>query len=478
MKEADWKYKQIADEIEQLISTGQYQNGQKLESIRNLSKRYRVSISTAQNVYQELVIRGYIHNIPRSGNYVVETLPESNMGVDHTGSSPSRDEHFAGNLNAISGSSPKRLDLSEFNVAAPGDLIISQKLLLRTMQQVITEQGARLLRYYPSNGSEELRVKIAARAASYGTMINPKELIITDGALQALYIALASCCSESDIVAVQSPCVFSILQVIQTLKLKVIEIPLSHTDEDFTTQLSRLSNEMSIAAVVITANFHNPTGASMTDEQKQELVNLCQLHQITVIENDIYSDLYFQQNRPKNLKSFDQSGIVLTYSSYSKTLAAGIRLGWLDAGRYFDKAEQIKFSLGSTVSPVYQQTVLKLLSNSSYERHLRQFRRKISEQCKIILQLLSVYMPETITFTKPEGGYGIWLQLDNRIDTDLFDQYCTSARIRFTPGESFSTSGKFKNCFRLIFADLLSSQKQNDLINLGKWMQNQLNTLQ
>jgi len=472
------KYEQISQEIQDHIMAGRFKNGQKLDSIRELSKKYAVSIATIQNAYEDLIIKGYVRSVPKSGNYVNYNPENQNDNPKIFNVIPAvRDEYFVSNLAATTPYAPKRTDVSEFNVAAPTDLIISQKLILRTMQQVIREKGASLLRYYPSNGSQDLRSHIASRAANHNTILNTQELIITDGALQALYIALASVTSPGDFVAVESPSVFSVLQLIRTLNLSIIEIPVDPVNGLDISFLRKACEINRISATIVTPNFHNPTGVSLKDDQKRALLALAISKEMVLIENDIYGDLHFEGTRPGTIKSLDHSGIVLTYSSFSKTLAGGIRLGWLSAGKFTSKAEQIKFSLGSTVSPIYQETVNKLLATTSYERHLRAFRSKLSKQCDHSLKLLSQHFPKETVFTRPCGGYAIWVELDEKINMDLFYNHCKQNGIRFTPGDSFSSDGAFKHCFRLIFADLYSKQKQQALVLAGKHLRLQTHAL-
>lgn len=218
-----YKFEAFTSDIEKNIRDGIYKPGHKLPSVRDLQKQYRTSISTIQNGYEHLIILGLVTSIPKSGYYV--TIPSNQKNKNTSQNNPIiRDAIFEKNIGLIT-SSREEKRLIEFNVATPGDLLISQKLLLRTMQHMIREKGVGLLRYYPANGSEELKANIVKHAAGYQTRINTGELLITDGALQALFIALSTVCDAGDVIAVESPCVFSILEVIRVLKLKVIEIP-------------------------------------------------------------------------------------------------------------------------------------------------------------------------------------------------------------------------------------------------------------
>jgi DNA-binding transcriptional MocR family regulator len=336
------------------------------------------------------------------------------------------------------------------------------------MQEVIREKGAALLRYYPLNGLETLRKQIAKQMRTYGSTLNPDEIIITDGALQALTIALKAVTKPGDMVAVESPCVFSVLEVIANLDLKVTEIPVYYRSGFDTEYFRTFCEENDIRALVVTPNFHNPTGVLMSDEVKAELLSIAEQHQLCIIENDMYSDLYFNEQRPRCIKSFDTKGLVMTYSSFSKTLAPGIRLGWLYAGDFYAKSERVRFSLGRSVSPVYQELVLKLLQRSSYERHLRSFRKKLNHQAVQGLDALRNSFPEGSYFHRPQGGYSIWGQLPENVDMKRFYEYCEKHQILFTPGDTFSFTDKYQFHFRIVFAEKITPESLILLGNAGE----------
>lgn len=224
----DYKYKVFTESIERHIEKGILVAGDKLPSVRSIKREYHLSTSSVQSGYDDLVFRGLVNSNPRSG-YTVAA--RGGQAREETLARPpvQRDPDFEGKVIATS---DRRLhfDYAALNEAAPSDFLIPQKLLLRTMQGVIREKGAALLRYYPANGSEELRNLLCRRSAVHGALIQPGELLISDGALQALFIALATVTAPGDVIAVESPCVFSILEVITNLRLKAIEIPVR--DED------------------------------------------------------------------------------------------------------------------------------------------------------------------------------------------------------------------------------------------------------
>ncbi|MFB6456675.1 PLP-dependent aminotransferase family protein [Chitinophaga sp. Hz27] len=462
-----YKFEAFTSAIEKNIREGIFKPGHKLPSVRELKAQYETSISTIQQGYDYLVATGLVESVPKSGYYVANR-PDISRKKEKTNRKPIvRDAVFKHHLELITSMMAGR-KYAEFNVAAPGDLLMPQKLILRTMQQVIREEGAGLLRYYPSNGSTKLKSQIIKKAAAYQTMLHPDELLITDGALQALYIALSAVCNAGDVIAVESPCVFSALEVIRVLQLRVIEIPVDPLTGFDIAFLKKACRHNTIKAIVVTPNFHNPTGILLTDEQKQDLLAVGHLHNIAIIENDIYGDLFFHGHRPTNIKSFDDSGLVLTYTSYAKTMAPGIRLGWLAAGKYTQRAEQIKFSLGSSVSPIYQEVMQRLLAGNSYDRHVRSFRMQLAKHAHFTIHLLSAHFPKNTMMLTPAGGYNIWVKMPESTDMADFYRQCEKIGVRFTPGYTFSFSGAFEKYFRIVFADKFTTKRVAAIRMAGK----------
>lgn len=205
----------------------------------------------------------------------------------------------------------------------------------------------------------------------------------------------------------------------------------------------------------------------LADAVKKELVSVIQQYGIAVIENDIYGDLHFSGKRPSTIRSFDESGQVITYSSYAKTLAPGIRLGWLAAGKYLKQAEQIRFSMGSTVSPIYQETVNRLIAANSYDRHLRAFRLQLARNAYFTINLIAEHFPKGTVIVPPAGGYNLWVKMPDSLDMNNFYNQCERIGIKFTPGYTFSFSTMFARNFRVVFADKYSALKIKALELVG-----------
>lgn len=258
----DYKYKIFTDSIEENIQKDILKNGDKLPSARRIKKEYGISITTIQKGYDYLVFKGLVRSVPRLGYIVNLKSPISPNQDQSKFQAIPIDSVFRDNI-FLTTQQRKHSEISTLNAAVPSDLLIPQNLILRTMQQIIREKGTALLRYYPPNGIDELHRLISRRYALHGADIKPDEIIITDGALQALYIALAVTTEPNDIIAIESPCVFSVLEVISNLKLRIIEIPVRANIGFNVEYLDDVCQKNAVKAILLTPNFHNPTGILM-----------------------------------------------------------------------------------------------------------------------------------------------------------------------------------------------------------------------
>ncbi|MCA6067959.1 PLP-dependent aminotransferase family protein [Chryseobacterium sp. RG1] len=462
----EYRYRVFTDAIEDNIMKGVLKYGDKLPTARQIKEEYRLSISSVQSGYDYLIHKGLVKSLPRFGYIVNYQYNKTSSSHQSDLKAIPRDSVFRKNI-VLTSQQRQHTEVTALNAAVPSDFLIPQKLVLRTMQQVIREKGAALLRYYPTTGKDELRELISKYSAQHHSKLKQEEIIITDGALQALYIALSVTTEPNDIIAVESPCVFSVLEVIANLKLRTIEIPVRNDIGFDTDYLDNVCQKNSIKAILVTPNFHNPTGKLMSNKTKEELYHIASSHDIPIIENDIYGDLYFSGTRPSNISSYDHNGLVITVSSFSKSLAPGLRLGWMSAGRYFSAAERLKFSLGRSVSPLHQEVVAKILSTSSYTRHLRSFRHQLELNAIKLVNHFNQFFPSDTFTTIPAGGYSLWIELNPETDMISFYKACKRFGVSFTPGNIFSFTNAYDHFFRAVFSNHLTSENLEGIKKIG-----------
>jgi DNA-binding transcriptional MocR family regulator len=295
-------------------------------------------------------------------------------------------------------------------------------------------------------------------------------LLITSGCVEAVLLALRATCKTGDTIAVESPFYFNFLQMIAFLGLKALEIP-STPREGISIEALRYAIEQNrISACLVITNFGNPLGSLMPDERKRELVELLASHEIPLIEDDIYGDLGFANDRPSTAKSFDHSGLVIYCSSFSKTIAPGYRVGWAIAGRFQAEMERLKMMMNLAVASPPQLALAEFLSTGGYDHHLRTIRRIYARNISQMMDAVVRYFPEGTCMTRPAGGFILWVEMPVGTDAIKLYNQAFERGISIVPGPLFSLSGKYGNYIRLSSA-LWNERVESGIRTLGELAQ-------
>jgi DNA-binding transcriptional MocR family regulator len=455
-------YEQLLDDLSQRIEQGYYPVGTKLPSIRSLSSERAVSISTVQEAYQRLEERGMVEVRPKSGYYVqgrstAPPLPE----VSRPAQRPLEVSHWDQVyhlLNSNKGEGHIALGTAMPEIDTP-----TLKPLKKGLIDAAKLDGAAFLNYCDVKGSEKLRQQIARLALDSGCQLHPDEIIVTSGCQEALVCSLRAVTNPGDVVAVDSPSFYGSTQAIKALGLKALEIP-THPETGISLEALELALEQwPVKAMQVTPTCNNPLGYTMPEERRKALLRLAQQYDLPIIEDDIYGDLFYKSPRPKTIKSFDDEGRVLLCSSFSKTIAYGLRLGWVAPGQCTERVLHKKFV--STVSnpPVQQEAVAEFIAQGSYERHIRKLRMQYQHSRDVMIDLVEELFPQGTRISYPKGGYLLWVELPIEVDTVKLNKRLEASNISIAPGVIFSASGKYRNCMRLNFAKKLDETMRQAL---------------
>lgn len=441
-------YEQVADHIQTLITEGTLKPGDRIPSVRKLREQLSVSISTVLEAYRLLEDRGLISARPQSGYYVrcnVLTAPEE----PNQSAPPKRvcevDTSLAFRV-CRSGINPDTVHLA---AALPSMELLPLNALNRIMGQVLRTHTHKAHSYDIPPGCEPLRQEVAKRLMTAGCSMTPDQIVTTNGTFEAIYLSLKAVTKPGDVVAIESPTYYGILEALEILHLKALELPTHPRDGISLSHLEHAIQHQAVKALVLVSNFSNPLGTCMSDRKKKELVNLVTQYQIPLIEDDIYGDLYFEGSRPKALKAFDRDDLVLYCASYSKTLSPGLRVGWVAAGRYQTRVERLKWIINQTTAIAPQLTIASFLANGGYDRHLRQMRRAYQSQMARMTQAICDYFPAEAKVTRPNGGHVLWLEMPTEFDALRYGEAALQHNISIAPGVIFSPSESYRNCFRL-----------------------------
>ncbi|HEX5555367.1 MAG TPA: PLP-dependent aminotransferase family protein, partial [Chitinophagaceae bacterium] len=365
-------------------------------------------------------------------------------------------------------------DMVNLSMPTPGPELLPAANLHTALLQTIRQEKPEYLRYTMNQGEQRLRRQIARLALHWGGTVEEEDVVITNGCMEALSLCLRAVASPGDTIVTQSPTFYGILQTIQYMDMKVLELPTNPMTGLCIDKLENALKRRKIAACLLVNSFNNPLGSCMPDDKKKSLVGLLARHEVPLIEDDIYGELYFGDHRPRPAKYYDKKGLVLHCSSFSKTLAPGFRVGWTFPGRYRDKIMRIKYMNSIAANALLQQTLAQYLETNRYERHLKKLRVTIAAQMMQTLKAISQYFPPDVYVTHPEGGMSLWLQLPAHIDSYVLYRQALENKIHITPGIIFSTQKeKYTNYIRISCAESVNERQQQALAWLGDQIKKQ-----
>lgn len=465
---SEHKYIDVSDRIEKLIENGVLKVGDKLLSVRALSKEQGISLSTAFQSYYHLESKGLIEARPQSG-YYVKFSREHVLDLPKAGDPP--DDAVPVSIDEMISSVYHDLNsekLIHFSLGVPSIELLPAAKLTKSVMQAIRDSKTSCMQYEHIQGNLTLRRQIARQAFNWGGTPSEDDIVVTAGCVEALSLCIKATTKPGDAVAIESPTYFAIFQVMESHGLKVVEIPTDPVTGIDLNYLEQAIPKFDIKACLFVNNFNNPLGSCMPDDNKKQLVEMLAKKDIPLIEDDIYGEMYFGKNRPKTCKTFDKKGLVLQCSSFSKSLAPGHRIGWTIPGRYKEKVIRLKRMHTVSTNTLSQAAIAHFLSNGRYELHLRHLRKALHTQSLRYIQAICEYLPDDTKMTRPQGGFALWIELNKKINTYKLHKKALKHNIGIAPGQIFSSQARFENCLRLSYGEPWSTRIEEGIKTLGK----------
>jgi DNA-binding transcriptional MocR family regulator len=442
-------YEQVARKVERLIRSGVLRAGERIPSVRRAAEQHGVSLTTAIQAYLLLENRGLIGARPKSGFFVRPLMRDRLLEPASTRPATAATAVDVGALQSRLFEVARNADIVPLGAASPGAELFPVERLSRIMTSVTRSAGGRGLSYDMPPGSEALRRQIARRSLDWGTNLSPDDLITTCGGTEALALCLRAVTKPGDIVAVESPTYFCVLQAIEELGLKALEIPMHPRDGMDVSALERALQSRRIAACLAVPNFNNPLGSLMPDDNKRRLLEILTQHDVPLIEDDIYGDLHFGPHRPRVVQSWDTKGLVMLCGSFSKTLAPGYRVGWVAPGRYYSRVKALKLTSSLATGTLPQLAIAEFLANGGYDHYLRSVRQIYETQLTQMSGAIAAAFPAGTKLTRPAGGFILWVELPPKVDALEVHERALEAKISIAPGPMFSARQSFKNFIRI-----------------------------
>lgn len=460
-------YEQFSAEIKDSIESGYYPPGGKLPSMRDMSAIRGVSISTVQEAYRLLEDIGVVISKPKSG-YYVQQLQTINLLPDI-----SRPEQKP--VEVVYWDEVLKLTTTEnthnfiaLGSGSPNTVLKTLKPFHKIYADIARKQPQRMYENSKGKGLKQLREQIVRLMQNSGCQSHPDDIVITSGCQEALSLSLKAVTKPGDIVAIDSPSFYGSMQAIQSNELKVIEIP-THPETGISLPALEMALEQwSIKVIQLVPNANNPLGYLMPEEKKKKLLKLASRYDFVIIEDDIWADLAFQKPRPSSIKSFDTEGRVLMCSSFSKTVAPGLRVGWVAAGGYVKLLTHLKFisTLGSATLP--QMAMAEFIEQGLYEKHTRYAKEHYQRGRDLMINWVHRYFPEGTKMSYPQGGLCLWVEMHEAIDSFELNEKLQKLNIGIAPGALFSANAKYKNCLRLNYSALPDEKIEAAVKIIGK----------
>lgn len=439
------RYRQLAELFKIQIQQNTWRAGEKLPSVRVTSRNHNVSAGTVLQAYQLLEAQGWVSAKPQSGYFVTAELERLEPNdLDKSLYRTSVNDELYEFLKHQS--APESIKLGS---AFPDPTLFPLDALNRNLASSGRKMGPETLLDNLPPGSESLRRLIAQRYIQQGLVLSHDDIVITSGAMEALNLSLQAVTRPGDTVVIETPTFYGALQAIERLGLNAITVRVDAKDGHSLEQIEAVFANHDVRACWLMTNFHNPTGTSLNDLQKQGIVELANRYDVYVVEDDVYSELYFSETKPAPLKSFDTQERVLHCGSFSKSLCPGYRLGWVVNKRFNEPIQKLQLMSTLSGSAPIQQGVAHYLQNDSYDNHLRKLRKALQLRQTRFVALIDKYLPKSVDYCLPQGGYFLWLKLPPSLNGKAVYQALISDNVTVAYGKLFSVDDQYQDYLRL-----------------------------
>lgn len=460
-------YQQLADRLTAMIEAQSLRVGDRMPSVRAFSRQQRVSIPTALHAYAALEARGEIEARPKSGFFVRSKYADSLRAPRPSRLRPRRTD--GAGLDPLAAMLVDQADgsLVPLGAALPGPDLLPARALQRSLAAIARRNDASTLTYDMPPGSAALRQAIARRSLDWGGAIAPDDIVITNGCTEALSLALEAATRPGDTVIVESPTYFGIARMLRDIGLRALPVPVDSATGIDVAALGGVLRRTRVAACVLMPNFHNPVGCVMPDGNKAEVFRLLESHGVALIEDDIYGDLQHDGPRPHCIKALDRGGSVMLCGSFSKTLAPGMRVGYIVPGSRFDRVVALKRSRTLAGAALPALAIADFMRNGGYDRHLRSMRRSIRDRVQRMRAAVAEAFPEGTAISRPVGGFVLWCELPQGTDALALFRRAKQAGISIAPGAMFGPGDGFDHYVRLNCAAPWSDKLAAAITTLG-----------
>lgn len=469
-------YQQLADYLAELVDTGRLIPGERFPATRELGSLLGLSRNTVARAYRTLVEGGVVTSHVGQGTFVAARRLRAIVGGRAQGeplpaANAARGFAWDGLLSARTGRlalpqgvsglrwATARFDFSGGSVDAAA---LPMAELRRVWSRAFESTAAILAKPISPFGLPALREEIALSLVARGIACEADDVLVTNGVHQALDLVGRALVDPGDTVIVEQPGYFAASLAFRAHGARLVGVGV---DEDgiVVDELARVLRVRRAKLVYVTPSAQSPTGAVLSEARRAALLDVSDEYQLPVFEDDYDSELRFSSPPIAALKTRDPAGRVIYAGTFSKALFPGLRVGYVVAARpLLRRLATWRAVSDFSTDGVSQAAVLELMTSGTLERHIRKQRRLYASRRLAMLEALANCMPDGTTWTRPQGGHGVWVTLPPRVDGRELHARAEAKGISYPRGDFYSIDGRFSNCLALSFVN-----QPSDVIEAG-----------
>ena len=435
-------YRQILEWMYGKMESGEWPAGTRLPSQREMARHFQVNRSTLNQALKPLLEAGVLQGRGSQGTVIASTAWSLRLPVQPDWNRYMTAGYFRANQEVVQAINTLEFDdrLVRLGTGELDPRLFPQDAFRQTLRDVadaITSLG-----YVEPLGMPALRQALAGYARKRNSIVAPSSILITSGALQGLQLISAGLLRGGATVYVEDPTYVKSLQVFQSAHLRLCGLPMDDQGlslEALEKHLRQSSDRGNSVLYTIPTN-HNPTGRTLSRRRRIQLLELCSRYDLPIIEDGAYEELTFDGTPPPSLKSLDPGGRVLYLGSVSKSLAPGLRIGWMIAPEpVVQRLGDVKMQIDYGASSLSQQVLARFLTSGRYEQYLDGLRCELQRRCQAACQSLSEVFADMADWQVPQGGFYIWLTFRSRLPMELLFRKAVSAGVLINPGDIYSS---------------------------------------
>jgi DNA-binding transcriptional MocR family regulator len=474
-------YRQVSEHLRRLIEGEVLRPGVKLPATRELAADLGVDRATVVAAYDELVAQGLATARVGQGTFVAPRAPRTGRGswegdaLGPTAEGINWPQCFSKTARLSAEWRPPEIagyrthgDLISFAGGMPDSSLFPIDAFRSVLNQVLRSEGRALLQYSPASGYPPLRRYLADYLVRKGVIVDDADILIVNGSQQGLDLVARTLLDPGDRVVVEGPSYPGALQIFRAHQAEVLTVPMGE-DGIRRDLLEGLVQRQAPKCLYVMPTFQNPTGVTVSLEGRRQLLAIAAKAQVPIIEDDFHNELRYDGAPLTPLRGLDRHGLVIAVGTFSKILFPGLRVGWVVAPpAVMERLIAAKRLSDLHTSALIQAAIYHFCRRRLLDQHMARMRLEYGRRRDALVEALGRYCPAGVAWTRPQGGFSLWLTLPAGLDSQSLLPEAAREGVLYTPGALFYADGGGRNQLRLSFSEVPLARIDEGVQRLAK----------